>query len=100
MSGEITATDGICFYSFDGQILERFGRDPLRFHIRHMHLSLTGPDRKGRRTMKIAHGKPETPGFSISWNYTAAEWEQAQGLATLLEAVQAAIDSAPGNGSE
>ncbi|MFI9056377.1 MULTISPECIES: hypothetical protein [unclassified Streptomyces] len=50
--------------------------------------------------MKIAHGKPETPGFSISWNYTAAEWKQAQGLATLLETVQAAIDSAPGNGSE
>jgi hypothetical protein len=99
MNDEITATDGDCLYTFDGRILERFGRDPLRFHIRHMHLSLTGPDRKGRRTMEIAHGRPEAPGFSISWNYTAAEWEQTQGLAALLEAVQAAIDSIPGHRS-
>ncbi|MEV7419586.1 hypothetical protein [Streptomyces sp. NPDC089919] len=96
MDDEITAEDGNCLFTFDGRILERFGRDPLRFHVRSMHLQVTGPDRKGRRQVEISHGRPGEPGFSHSWSYTAGEWERARGLAALLEAVQAAIDAAPG----
>ncbi|MFF4814292.1 hypothetical protein ACFY2K_06870 [Kitasatospora sp. NPDC001309] len=94
MNDEITTTFGNRFYSFDGRILEIFGSDPIRFHVRYLHLSVTGPDRKGKRTVEIAHGRPEAPGARYVWTYTAAEWEQAQGLVELLEAVQAAVDSA------
>ncbi|TCO52952.1 hypothetical protein [Actinocrispum wychmicini] len=97
MNDEITTTVGREFYSFDGRILEIFGGHALRFHIRHLHLRVTGPDRKGKRTVEIAHGRPEVPGTRHIWNYTAAEWEQAQGLVALLEAVQAAIDSTAGH---
>lgn len=97
MHGEITATVGNEFYSFDGRILEIFGHEyPRRFHTRHLHLSVTGPDRKGRRTVDIAHGRPEAPGARYIWHLTAAEWEQSPELAALLEAVQASIDSASG----
>ncbi|GAA4980725.1 hypothetical protein GCM10023205_57250 [Yinghuangia aomiensis] len=99
MHDEITATVGGEFYSFDGRILEIFGREySRRFHIRHLHLSVTGPDRKGRRTVTLAHGRPEAPGDSLTWHPTATEWEQSPDLAALLEAVQAGIDSAPGPG--
>ncbi|MFE7978111.1 hypothetical protein [Streptomyces shenzhenensis] len=91
MNDEITATVGHQVYSFDGRILEIFGNYPKRFHIRHMHLRITGPDRKGKRTVEI-----DAPGTHSTWHYTAAEWEQAPGLAALLAAVQAGIDSAPG----
>ncbi|MER5360122.1 hypothetical protein [Streptomyces sp. NPDC002785] len=97
MNDEITTTVGREFYSFDGRILEIFGGYPLRFHIRHLHLRVTEPDRKGKRTVEITHGRPEAPGARHTWNYTAAEWEQAHGLAALLEAVQAAIDSTSGH---
>lgn len=98
MNDEITTTVGKDFYSFDGRILEIFGGDPIRFHIRHMYLSVTGPDRKGKRVVEIGHGRPESRGGCHVWRYTAEEWEQARGLAALLEAVQAAIDSASAHG--
>jgi len=85
MSDEITATVGHQLYSFDGRILEIFGNHPKRFHIRHMRLSVTGPDRKGRRIVEI-----DAVGTRVTMPYTAVEWE-APGLAALLEAVQAAI---------
>ncbi|MFF7534244.1 hypothetical protein ACIP6Q_35650 [Streptomyces bobili] len=97
MNDEITTTVGRDFYSFDGRILEIFGGAPIRFHIRHLHLCVTGPDRKGKWIVQITHGRPELPGGSHIWRYTAAEWEQARGLAALLEAVQAAIDSTSGH---
>ncbi|MFF2331485.1 MULTISPECIES: hypothetical protein [unclassified Streptomyces] len=100
MNDEITATVGREFYSFDGRILEIFGCDhPLRFHIRHLHLRVTGPDRKGKRIVQITQGRPELPGVSRIWRYTAAEWDRARDLAALLEAVQAAVDSTSGHGS-
>ncbi|WP_405973545.1 hypothetical protein OG496_33130 [Streptomyces sp. NBC_00988] len=85
MNDEITATVGHQLYSFDGRILEIFGNHPKRFHIRHMRLSVTGPDRKGRRIVEI-----DAVGMHLTMPYTAAEWE-APGLAALLETVQAAI---------
>ncbi|MFJ9371832.1 hypothetical protein [Streptomyces sp. NPDC101455] len=85
MNDEITAVVGHQLYSFDGRILEIFGNYPKRFHIRHMSLSVTGPDRKGRRVVEIA-----AVGTRVTMSYTAAEWE-APGLAALLETVQAAI---------
>ncbi|MEW1695890.1 hypothetical protein ACIQCR_20755 [Streptomyces sp. NPDC093249] len=91
MHDEITATVGSDLYSFDGRVLEIFGGEyPRRFHVRHMHLSVTGPDRKGRRTVMIAHGRPETPGGSLIWHPTAKEWEQSPDLAALLETVRTA----------
>lgn len=92
MNDEITTTVGKEFYSFDGRILEIFGGHPVRFHVRHLHLSVTGPDRKGKRTVEITHGRPEAPGATYIWRYTAEEWAQAPGLAALLEAVQVAVD--------
>ncbi|MFE6054963.1 hypothetical protein ACFQ6N_29790 [Kitasatospora sp. NPDC056446] len=94
MDDEITTTVGRDFYTFDGRVLEVFGGNPIRFHVRHLHLSVTGPDRKGRRVVTITHGRPELPGGSHIWRYTAEEWERASGLAALLETVQAAIQSA------
>ncbi|MFD3993502.1 hypothetical protein [Streptomyces sp. NPDC058583] len=94
MSDEITATVGGTLYSFDGRVLEIFGGHPVRFHIRHMHLRVTGPDRKGRQTVEIRHGRPEAPGASHVWTYTAAERDDLRALTPVLDAVQAAIDSA------
>lgn len=51
MNDEITATVGKELYSFDGRIPEISGSHHLRFHIRHMHVRVTGPDRKGRRAV-------------------------------------------------
>ncbi|MFF1348137.1 hypothetical protein ACFVZJ_19540 [Streptomyces sp. NPDC058322] len=61
MTDEITARAGREFYTFDGRILEVFGSHPRRFHIRNMDLRVTGPDRKGRRTVEIVAGSPEAP---------------------------------------
>lgn len=97
MNDEIMITVGTRFYSFDGRILEIFGGDPIRFHIRNMYVHVTGPDRKGKRVVEIGHGQPNLRGDRHIWRYTAAEWEQAPGLAALLEAVQAAIDSTSGH---
>ncbi|MEU6351801.1 hypothetical protein ABZ896_21055 [Streptomyces sp. NPDC047072] len=94
MNDEITTTVGREFYSFDGRILEIFGGGPIRFHIRHMYVRVTSPDRKGKRVVEIGHGRPEFRGRCHIWRYTAEEWEQAPGLAALLEAVRAAIDAA------
>ncbi|RKE16931.1 hypothetical protein BX266_0177 [Streptomyces sp. TLI_171] len=70
--------------------------------MRHLQLSVTGPDRKGRRTVTIAHGRPDAPGGSLTWHPTAAEWEASPELAALLaavlEAVRAGGDSASGRG--
>lgn len=97
MNDEIMITVGTRFYSFDGRILEIFGGDPIRFRIRNMYVHVTGPDRKGKRVVEIGHGQPDLQGASYIWRYTAAEWEQTPGLAALLEAVQAAIDSTSGH---
>lgn len=61
MNDEITTTVGRDFYSFDGRILEIFGGAPIRFHIRHLHLCVTGPDRKGKWIVQITHGLAGTP---------------------------------------
>ncbi|MBK6010337.1 hypothetical protein [Streptomyces sp. MBT53] len=92
MRDEITARVGFQFYSFDGRILEVFGGHPHRFHIQNLHLSVTDPDRKGRRTVEIVHARPGATGHSLSWQVTAAEWERSPDLVALLEAVQASID--------
>ncbi|WP_405639733.1 hypothetical protein [Streptomyces sp. NBC_00019] len=94
MNDEIMGTVGCDIYSFDGRILEIFGILPARFRIRHLDLRVTGPDRKGERTVEIGHG--QVKGGGTIREYSAAEWEQADGLAALLEAVQAAIDSTSG----
>ena len=96
MNDEIMTTVGCDIYSFDGRILEIFGISPVRFHIRHLDLRVTGPDRKGKRTVEIGHGQVQ--GGGTIRNYTAAEWEQARGLPALLEAVRTAIDSTSGHG--
>ncbi|MGW9210523.1 hypothetical protein ACWGR4_26485 [Embleya sp. NPDC055664] len=93
MTDEITARAGREFYTFDGRILEIFGGYPKRFHIRNMALRVTPPDRKGRRTIEIIAGPPEAPASKHTWHHSAEEWQQAQGLETLLEAVQTAIAS-------
>lgn len=67
-----------------------------RFPIDNLHLNVTGPDRKGRRTVEIAHGRPGAPGASLTWHLTAAEWEQSPDLVTLLKAVQTSIDATAG----
>jgi hypothetical protein len=92
MNDEIMAVVGHQLYSFDGRVLEIFGNYPKRFHVRYMRLSVTGPDRKGRRTVEIA-----AVGTRVTMSYTAAEWEQTPALAALLETVQTAIDSNPGH---
>jgi hypothetical protein len=93
MNDEITASAGRQFYSFDGRVLEIFGGSAAhRFHVRHMHFRVTGPDRKGRRSIEIWHGRPETRGVCHIWHYSAAEWGGETGLSRLLETVQAAID--------
>ncbi|MCX4870084.1 hypothetical protein OIC43_01735 [Streptomyces sp. NBC_00825] len=94
MTDEITARAGREFYTFDGRILEVFGSHPRRFHIRNMDLRVTGPDRKGRRTVEIVAGSPEASAAQYTWHHSAEEWQRAQGLEALLEAVRAGIASA------
>lgn len=85
---------GKSFYTYDGRVLEIFGGNAIRFHVRHMHVSITDPDRKGNRTVEIAHGRPEAPGLRHIWKYSAAEWADMAELARLLETVRAASDTA------
>ncbi|WP_331772627.1 hypothetical protein OG948_55010 (plasmid) [Embleya sp. NBC_00888] len=99
MTDEITARAGREFYTFDGRILEVFGSHPKRFHIRNMDLRVTGPDRKGRRTVEIVAGSPEAPATQHTWQHSAEEWQRAQGLDALLEAVRAGIASAREHGA-
>lgn len=94
MTDEITARAGREFYTFDGRVLEIFGSHPKRFHVRNMDLRVTGPDRKGRRTIEIVAGPPETPATQHTWQHSAEEWQRAQGLEALLEAVRTGIRSA------
>ena len=93
MFNETTARAGREFYTFDGRILEIFGSSPQRFHIRNTTLQVTGPDRKGRRTVVIAAGPPEARATQHTWHYSAEDWHQAEGLEALLETVQTAIAS-------
>ncbi|MFJ9629836.1 hypothetical protein ACIRU8_19205 [Streptomyces sp. NPDC101175] len=97
MNDEIMTTIGCDIYSFDGRILEIFGIFPARFHVRHLDLRVTGPDRKGNRTVEIGHG--QVRGGGTIRNYTAEEWEQADGLGALLAAVRGAVESASGHGA-
>ncbi|GCD98586.1 hypothetical protein [Embleya hyalina] len=99
MTDEITARAGREFHTFDGRVLEIFGSHPKRFHIRNMALHVTPPDRKGRRTIEIVVGSPEAPASQHTWHLSAEEWQQAQGLETLLEAVRAGIASAREHGA-
>ncbi|GAA2988572.1 hypothetical protein [Kitasatospora sp. NPDC006786] len=99
MTDEITARAGREFYTFDGRILEVFGSCPKRFHIRNTDLRVTGPDRKGRRTVEVVAGSPEAPATQHTWHLSAEEWQRAQGLEALLETVRAAIASARGHGA-
>ncbi|MFE0654490.1 hypothetical protein ACFVZH_38790 [Streptomyces sp. NPDC059534] len=99
MTDEITARAGREFYTFDGRILEIFGSCPNRFHIRNMDLRVTGPDRKGRRTVEISAGPPEARATQHTWHHSAEEWQRAQGLEALLEVVRATIASARENGA-
>ncbi|MFB7588905.1 hypothetical protein [Streptomyces sp. NPDC056169] len=99
MTDEITARAGREFYTFDGRILEIFGNYPTRFHIRNMDLRVTGPDRKGRRTVEVIAGPPETPATRHTWHHSAEEWQRAQGLEALLEAVRAGIATARDHGA-
>ncbi|MFE7517484.1 hypothetical protein ACFU8I_40595 [Streptomyces sp. NPDC057540] len=94
MTDEITARLGREFYTFDGRVLEVFGSHPRRFHVRNTDLRVTGPDRKGRRTVVIVTGPPEAPATEHTWHHSAEEWQRAQGWEALLEAVRAAIGSA------
>lgn len=86
MSDEITAVVGHQLYSFDGRILEVFGAYPMRYHVRHMQLRVSDPDRKGRRTLVI-----NAVGVQSTSTFTADEWAQAPTLPALLQAVQSAI---------
>ncbi|MGW7442753.1 hypothetical protein [Kitasatospora sp. NPDC054795] len=99
MTDEITARAGREFYTFDGRILEVFGSSPKRFHIRNTDLRVTGPDRKGRRTVEVVAGPPEAPATQHTWHLSAEEWQRAQGLEALLETVRAAIASAREHGA-
>ncbi|MEU8763560.1 hypothetical protein [Streptomyces sp. NPDC048659] len=99
MTDEITARAGRAFYTFDGRIFEIFSSHPYRFHVRNMELEVSGPDRKGRRTVVVTTGSPEARSTVSTWHYTAEEWQRAQGLEALLEAVRAAIASARAGGS-
>ncbi|MFE2267764.1 hypothetical protein ACFXB4_00835 [Streptomyces lavendulae] len=98
MTDEITARAGREFYTFDGRILEVFGSHPRRFHVRNMDLRVTGPDRKGKRTVEVVSGPPGAPASQHTWHLSAEEWQQSQGLEALLEAVRAGISSARENG--
>ncbi|WP_426361958.1 hypothetical protein [Streptomyces sp. E-08] len=99
MTDEITARLGRDFYVFDGRILEVFSSHPHRFHIRNMDLRVTGPDRKGRWTVVIVAGPPEAPATQHTWHHSAEDWQRAQGLEALLEAVRAGIASAREGGA-
>lgn len=99
MTEEITARAGREFHTFDGRILEIFGSHPKRFHIRNTDLRVTGPDRKGRRTVQVVPGSPEAPATQHTCHHSAEEWQRAQGLEALLEAVRAGVASARGHGA-
>lgn len=70
----MTTRVGKQFHSFDGRVLEIFGGTVAhRFHVRHMHFRIEGPDRKGRRSVLIWHGRPESRGTCHIWHHSAEE---------------------------
>ncbi|WP_329182034.1 hypothetical protein [Streptomyces sp. NBC_01477] len=90
---EVTTVVDSQLYSFDGRVLEVFGAGgAARFHVRNMHLRIDGPDRKGNRTVRICHGRPDAPAGCHLWRYSAARWSELTGLVELLRVVQAAVD--------
>ncbi|GAA2771483.1 hypothetical protein [Streptomyces showdoensis] len=99
MTDEITARAGREFYTFDGRILEIFSSHPKRFHIRNTDLRVTGPDRKGRRTVEVFTGPPEARATQHTWQLSAEEWERAEGLEALFEAVRAAVAASREHGA-
>ncbi|WP_393053291.1 hypothetical protein [Streptomyces sp. LN549] len=104
------------FYTFDGRILEVFGSYPKRFHIRNMDLRVTGPCDAGAsgepatistvrlpfRSALLAAGRENGPAAILghTWHHSAEEWQRAQGLEALLEAVRAGIASAREHGAQ
>lgn len=90
MDDEIAVRVGTNLYVFDGRVLEIFGGNPIRFHVRHLQVLVKGPDRKGNRIVELCHGLPEAPGVRHTWKYSAAEWSAVPELARLLDVVREA----------
>ncbi|MFF0265849.1 hypothetical protein [Kribbella sp. NPDC004536] len=87
MNEEITAVVGLELYSFDGRILEIFGPYPKRYHVAHLRLNLSDPDRKGNRKLQL-----DTPGVRSTTTITAKQWASSPNLPTLLQAVHTATN--------
>lgn len=84
--------DDRCIIAFDGRVLEVFWRfqvadfnaDSRRTHVKQLTVTVSGPDRKGRRKVRLA-GKSHI-------GFTAVDLEEPQweSLQPLLDALRAA----------
>jgi hypothetical protein len=84
---------GDCIIAFDGRVLEVFSHfhpisdfdvDSMRVHVKQLSVTVSGPDRKGRRKVRFA-GKSRF-GFTLA-NLEDAQWSS---LPPLLDALKAA----------
>lgn len=68
--------------TFDGHVLQVFGRSVRRFHVRLLAVTMSGPDKKGNRNVTLEQ----------SGNETAPPLDEAafEGLQPLLDALQGA----------
>jgi hypothetical protein len=69
-------------FMFDGHVLEVFVTASERFHVRLLTVTVTGPNRKGRRLMTLAQA-----GYRSELPLDEAEF---QGLQPIFEALRGA----------
>jgi hypothetical protein len=69
-------------FTFDGHVLELFVTTSERFHVRLLSVTVSGPDRKGRRRVTFAQ-----PGFQSE---LPLDEEEFQGLQPIFEALGSA----------
>jgi hypothetical protein len=68
--------------SFDGRVLEIFGASVRRYHVTLLAVTVSGPDKRGTRTVKLEQSQVE-----YDWPVDEAQFEQ---LRPVLDALRGA----------
>lgn len=81
--------------SFDGTMLEFFGfvmtaksETGARFHVRNLHVDVEGPDRKGRRKLRVNVARH--PNFGVVAEIAEEDWATVGPFLDRVNAVVAA----------
>ncbi|HEX8205295.1 MAG TPA: hypothetical protein VF587_04475 [Solirubrobacteraceae bacterium] len=81
--------------TFDGRVVEVFGfsgSESIRFHVLNLDLSVDGPDRKGRYTVRI---EPAMRGGGCHVPVPEADWPNVGLFVDRVLAAMPAVDEVP-----